>query len=150
MWDHTRGLATVNGVTLLLGFLVVMIVVMGGYTASTPREAVSQARTPDEGQAFVVDVAPDVVTIRNHDATPNVYDQLTIYVSAESGSQQLAVEEEYAVTDDGDSLFERRETVRIPLNGTLSEGTPATVKVVDAGQGGILYTTTTNVTATED
>lgn len=147
MWDDSRGLVEVNGVTLLVGFLVVMIVVMGGYTASTPPEAASQAHTPDEGQAFVVTVSPETVTIRNHDATPNVYDQLTIYVSAESGSQQLAVEEDHAVMDDGDSLFERTETVQIPLNGTLSEGSSATVKVVDAGQGGILYSTTTNVTA---
>lgn len=64
---------------------------------------------------------------------PVVYDQLTIYLSGDGTNQRLPVTENAAIGDDGDSLFERDETIRRPLNESIPAGTQVTVKLVDGG-----------------
>lgn len=140
------GLVQVNAVTLLAGFIVVMMVVMGGFTLSNPPQAVGQAAEPDPGAPYEIVVTTGEVGIEKQDGDPVVYDQLVVYLSGPGVGQRLELAEDDAVGDDGDTLFEREETAVAPLNRSLEPGTPVTAKLVDAGESEITYRTTVNVT----
>lgn len=147
MRADASGVVELNGVTLLAGFLVILIVVMGGFTYATPRQPAGEARTPTADQDFFVAVEDQAVEVENLDSRPHMYDQLALYVQSPETTQQLPLEEDFAAGDDGDSVFERGETLRRPLNTTVEAGTPVTVKLVDTGGSDILYSTTVNATA---
>lgn len=151
MWGDDAGLVRVNAITLLAGFIVILIVVMGGYTFASPGHAPAQNTvTPDDSGPYRVVVSESTVGVEKHEGDPVVYDQLTIYLSGDGTNQRLPITEDAAVGDDGDPLFERDETIRRPLNASIPAGTKVTVKLVDSGGSAILHETTVNVTASSD
>lgn len=56
MWGDAAGLVRVNANTLLVGFIVILIVVMGGYTFASPGHAPAQntVTSDDSGPYHVV------------------------------------------------------------------------------------------------
>lgn len=145
MREDSAGLIEINGITLLAGFLVVLIVVMGVFTMSGAPQELPSAQTDSDERSFRVVVTESSVGLENLDASPNVYSQLVIYLDGDRTNQQVALEEDDAVGDDGDRLFERGEVVRRQLEQPLSVGAEVGVKVVNTGESEILYST--NVTA---
>ena len=140
------GLLGVNGVTLLAAFVVVLMVVMGGFTLSNSQGGFDRARTPESTDPYAVVVNESTLVLRKEAGDPAVYDQLAVYVSADNRSQRLEVDEKHATGDDGDMLFERGEAIVRPLNGTL-EGDAATVTLTDAAGSEIRFETTVEVIA---
>jgi hypothetical protein len=143
------GLIQVNAVTLLAGLIVVLMVVLGGFTLSNPPQAVGQAAEPEPDAPYGIVVTDAAVGIEKQDGDPVVYDQLVVYLSGPGVGQRLELAEDHAVGDDGDTLFERDETAVAPLNGSIEPGTSVTAKLVDAGESEIRYRTTVNVTTGE-
>lgn len=151
MWGDDAGLVRVNAITLLVGFILVLIVVMGGYTFASPGQAPAQNNAmPEDSGPYRVVVSESTVRVEKQQGDPLVYDQLTVYLSGDGTNQRLSITEDAAIGDDGDPLFERDETIRRSLNASIPTGTQVTVKLVDTGGSEILHETTVNVTASSD
>lgn len=150
MWEDSAGRIGINGVTLLAGFLVVLIVVMGGYTATVGQEGLPSRTTETQDQSYRIAVTESTVAIENLDSRPNVYSQLVVYLAGDGTNQQLPLEEDDAVGDDGDRLFERGERLTRDLNRSVTPGSPTTVKLVDTAESEILFETTVNATEASD
>lgn len=140
------GLLGVNAVTLLAALIVVLMVVMGGFTLSHSQAGLERAQTPESTKPYAADVNESTLVLAKEDGDPAVYDQLTVYVSTGNRSQRLDLDEDHAASDDGDMLFERGERVVRPLNSTL-EDTVVTLTLTDAAGSEIRFETTVNVTA---
>ena len=140
------GLLGVNAVTLLAAFIVVLMVVMGGFTLSSSQSGMEGTRTPESTGPYTVIVNESTLVLEKVEGDPAVYDHLAVYVSTDTRSQRLELDEEHAAGDDGDMLFERGEAVVRPLNATLEEPV-VTLTLTDGAGSEIRFETTVNVTS---
>lgn len=140
------GLIEVNGITLLVGLILILVVVMGGYTFATPQESLAEPEAPQQAGDYGVVVTESTVGVEKHGGDPVVYDQLVLYVGTEETTQRLPISESVAEGDDGDALYEPQESIRRPLNTSIPAGSSVSVKLVDTGGSAILFETTVNAT----
>lgn len=140
------GLLGVNAVTLLAAFIVVLLVVMGGFTLSSSQSGFDRTQSPESTGPYAVVINESTILLENIEGDRAAYDQLAVYVSTDTRSQRLELDEDHATGDDGDMLFEQGETVLRPLNASVTDPA-ATVTLVDTGGSEIRYKTTVNVTA---
>ncbi len=140
------GLLGVNAITLLAAFVVVLMVVMGGFTLSNSQPGVDRPQEPAPSGPYGVVVNESTLVLEKAEGDSAVYDQLAVYVSGENRSQRLELAEKHASGDDGDRLFERGETVVRPLNTSIAD-TTVTVILIDSAGSEIRFETTVNVTA---
>lgn len=147
MWSDSSGHVALNGVTALVGFLLILIVVLGGFAVSSPDQGVGQVQAESEEGPYAVTVSEDRVAVENRHGDSYVYEQIVLYVTADGVNQQLELSEEQATDDDGDPIFESGESTVRQLKTSNRAGTSVSVSIVDASSSDILYSTTANVTA---
>lgn len=142
-----RGASKVNAVTLLGGLLVVIAVVLGAFTLSNPT-TVEDGEPSAEGP-YAVSVEGERLVVHKTDDDPVTYDQLLVYVSADDYSARIDIDEDDARNEDGDSLFERGETVVCPVPWTDRPAERVTVTLVDSVGSEMLYETAVSVSENE-
>lgn len=150
MGSDSPGRIQIGPVAALAGLILLLMLLLGGFTVASPDEVPGQTQTESEGPPYTVSVSETRVAVQNDDGDPFVYDQLVLYVKTDPVTQQLELEETDAMGDDGDRLFEAGESAIRPLNHTLEAGNTASVSIVNTAGSEIVYTTTTNVTTALD
>ena len=108
-----RAVLEVNGVTLLAGLLVLLAVVMGGFTMANPKTVEDVDRT--ENTPYAVSIEDDRLIIRKQGGDPVTYDQLLVYLSAGETDERLDVDDDSSRSQDTDSLFEEGEAAVVQV-----------------------------------
>lgn len=139
---RARAASALNAMAVLAGLLIILAIVMGGYTLANP-QTVEDVGGTDEPYAVSVD--GDRLVVEKHGGDPVTYDQLLVYLSAGEERARLDIDEDHSRSRDTDGLFEEGERVVRPLPWADPPADTVSVTLVDSVSSELLYETTVAV-----